>query len=108
LLVEDGDRIGLVGANGSGKSTLVRILAGRETPDHGEVQRQGRLGLLEQDPDLRGETVGEVMEAADAWHRALVSGHQAALAAGELAKAAALQDRLDAEGWTIDHRIDGM
>ena len=31
-----GDRIGLIGPNGAGKSTLLSILAGIETPDHGE------------------------------------------------------------------------
>ncbi|HUY76628.1 MAG TPA: ABC-F family ATP-binding cassette domain-containing protein [Ktedonobacterales bacterium] len=36
-IVNQGDRVGLVGANGAGKSTLLRLLAGRETPDNGAV-----------------------------------------------------------------------
>ena len=32
-------RIGVVGPNGIGKSTLLRILAGEEVPDAGEVRR---------------------------------------------------------------------
>ena len=32
-----GESIGVVGQNGSGKSTLLRIIAGLETPTHGEV-----------------------------------------------------------------------
>ena len=33
LAIEEGERVGLLGANGSGKSTLLRILAGIETND---------------------------------------------------------------------------
>src|SRR5690606_38531469 len=44
-------RIALVGANGSGKSTVLRLLAGRETPDAGEIMisPQVRLGYLDQE-----------------------------------------------------------
>src|SRR5580704_19798133 len=37
LGIEDGDRIGLVGRNGSGKTTFLKILAGLQMPDNGEV-----------------------------------------------------------------------
>ncbi len=37
--VNDGDRIGLIGANGVGKSTLARLLAGIEEGDAGQVTR---------------------------------------------------------------------
>ncbi|QPH53963.1 ATP-binding cassette domain-containing protein [Pontivivens ytuae] len=37
LIVERGDRIGLVAANGRGKSTLLQLLAGMAEPDQGEV-----------------------------------------------------------------------
>jgi ATP-binding cassette subfamily F protein 3 len=42
LDVEPGARLGLIGPNGGGKSTLLRILAGEEVADAGEVtQRRG-------------------------------------------------------------------
>ncbi|QCR32262.1 ABC-F family ATP-binding cassette domain-containing protein [Lysinibacillus sp. SGAir0095] len=37
FLLQQGDRIGIIGANGYGKSTLLNILAGELTPDAGEV-----------------------------------------------------------------------
>ena len=55
-------RIGVVGPNGIGKSTLLRILAGDEVPDAGEVRRAPRdleVGRLPQEPDaLPDETLG--------------------------------------------------
>ena len=46
--INDGDRIGVVGRNGEGKSTLIRALAGRLTPDSGDViSRNGlQIGML--------------------------------------------------------------
>ena len=35
--LEDGDKIGVIGANGSGKSTLLKVIAGEEQPDGGRV-----------------------------------------------------------------------
>ena len=37
LTIEEGERVGLVGVNGSGKSTLMKILAGEQNADRGEV-----------------------------------------------------------------------
>ncbi|MEK4424882.1 ABC-F family ATP-binding cassette domain-containing protein [Solibacillus sp. FSL K6-1523] len=37
FLLQQGDRIGIIGANGYGKSTLLNMLAGEIEPDHGEV-----------------------------------------------------------------------
>src|SRR5271156_2904899 len=37
LAVDEGDRIGLVGRNGCGKTTFLKILAGLQSPDGGEV-----------------------------------------------------------------------
>ena len=37
FVLERGQKVGIVGPNGSGKTTLLRIIAGRESPDEGEV-----------------------------------------------------------------------
>jgi ATPase subunit of ABC transporter with duplicated ATPase domains len=37
LGIDEGDRIGLVGRNGCGKTTFLKILAGLQSPDGGEV-----------------------------------------------------------------------
>ena len=69
LVLNDGDRVALVGANGSGKSTLLRILTGEVEPDGGTVRIAGgvELGYLPQEPpevgasslaDLLAESVG--------------------------------------------------
>ena len=35
--ISDGDKVGLIGSNGVGKTTLVKVLAGREDRDAGEI-----------------------------------------------------------------------
>mgnify|MGYP004630467475 FL=1 len=60
LTVQQGDRIGLVGVNGCGKSTLMRILAGLDAQDGGEISliRGTRIGYLaQQNMVTSGETV---------------------------------------------------
>ena len=44
--IQQGDKIGIIGINGEGKSTLLRIIAGEEVPDTGEVIRQNSLKIL--------------------------------------------------------------
>lgn len=55
LTISEGDRIGVVGRNGAGKSTFLRLLSGKEEPDHGEisVKRGMSVAYLPQTPVLR-------------------------------------------------------
>ena len=111
-----GERVGLVGPNCAGKTTLLRIAAGIDEPDRGEVQRRRslRIGLLAQEahfdeafasaPDLRTAVrrgaVG--IEEMEAEMRALEEAGQADSPRYEdlTAKFGAL------DGWSLDHRVE--
>jgi ATP-binding cassette subfamily F protein uup len=73
LTVASGDRVAIVGVNGSGKSTLMRILAGQQRPDAGDVRfgRGVRVALLDQDPQLPAGTVSEYL--GESWEVAAVA-----------------------------------
>lgn len=46
LTVNEGDRIGIVGANGAGKSTLLKIITGNLAATSGQVQVNGSLSSM--------------------------------------------------------------
>ncbi|MDT3399189.1 ABC-F family ATP-binding cassette domain-containing protein [Streptomyces sp. B1866] len=69
-----GERTGIVGENGSGKTSLLRLLAGRERPDQGQVvvEADGGVGYLAQDGRLPPHlTVRQVVDRALADLRAI-------------------------------------
>lgn len=39
LMIQPGEKIGILGRNGAGKSTLIRILSGAERPTRGQIKR---------------------------------------------------------------------
>lgn len=58
--IHQGDKIGIIGINGTGKTTFLRILAGLEEADEGQVIRQNglRLSYLSQHPQFpEGATI---------------------------------------------------
>lgn len=103
--LESGERVGLIGRNGAGKSSLLRILAGFERPDDGEIQRQQGLhvAFVAQEPQLADDaTVFDAVQAglADvvAWIEAYTHGQ------GDLDT---LQGRIEAQdGWNWRQRVD--
>jgi len=70
--VEPAARIGVIGPNGGGKSTMLRILAGLETADRGELtQRRGLVvAFVPQQPE------GDVRTALEAAHAARADLHE--------------------------------
>lgn len=57
LVVDKGEKIGIIGANGSGKSTLLKIISGILRPTNGNVRVRGQVAPLIElgagfDPDI--------------------------------------------------------
>ena len=59
LTVAQGERIGLIGRNGTGKSSLLRVIAGLETADSGQVLFHGEDAT---DQHVRERQVGFVFQ----------------------------------------------
>ncbi|MEU4568964.1 ABC-F family ATP-binding cassette domain-containing protein [Micromonospora sp. NPDC023956] len=103
-----GQRIGLVGENGVGKSTLLRLLAGVEEPDAGEVRRPADCGFLWQEsPFASDATVQDVVDDSLAELRAARTRLEQLT--GELARQPDDRDVLTAYGdvleWAQDHDL---
>ena len=65
FVLNEGDKVGIIGINGTGKSTLLRILAGAEESDSGNVIRTSgvRISYLPQIPEFapHGSVLEQVM-----------------------------------------------
>lgn len=108
LGIQEGDRIGLVGRNGCGKTTFLRILAGLQSPDSGDISPRRDLvsSYLPQD---------FMLDAAKSVYENIRSGAQHVL--GLIAEFESLphdskrheelEHRIQSlEGWTVDRRIE--
>jgi ATP-binding cassette subfamily F protein uup len=108
LGLDESDRIGLVGRNGCGKTTFLRILAGLQTPDSGEVtaRRDLVVSYLPQDftldaaLDVRGNVRRGAWRTLD-----LIAEFESLPAASK--RHEELERRIQAlEGWTLDQRVE--
>ncbi len=110
LSVGAGEKVGLLGRNGCGKTSLLRILAGHQTADAGEVTRRRglRIGYLPQEFELDGNlTVRQNIEAGAAdlmeWLRRYEAGE------GSESELALLQNQIEhADGWKLGARINAV
>ncbi|HET9983592.1 MAG TPA: ABC-F family ATP-binding cassette domain-containing protein [Longimicrobiales bacterium] len=119
--VEEGERVGFIGANGSGKSTLFRVVADVEGSEGGTIalRRGATVGYLAQEPDFaEGASIrGAVAAGRPELGAALVAWHELAR---RLAESGADHDRLLARqaelsadierlgGWDWEHRVEAM
>ncbi len=107
LLINEGDRIGLIGINGSGKSTLLRLVAGEDAPDSGNITIWGnvRIEYLAQEPPLDdARTVLETIFYSDSPQMQLLREYEAVNEAlQEQPDDPQLQARLLAVSSRMDH-----
>jgi simple sugar transport system ATP-binding protein len=62
LTLQRGEVLGLVGDNGAGKSTVMKILAGAEQPDSGEIQVGGHTVSFAAPKDASAKKIGMVYQ----------------------------------------------
>ncbi len=81
--IQEGEKIGVIGANGMGKSTLLKLIAGIEEPDSGEVIMGNhiKIAYLPQTPVFEaGSTVlSGALEGLDGQDMTIVSDARAML-----------------------------
>ncbi|WIX34346.1 ATP-binding cassette domain-containing protein [Salinicola sp. JS01] len=112
LVIEKGERLALVGRNGTGKSTLLRLIAGDNQADDGQVWRAPglKIGVLEQAlPDADQATIFEVVAQGLPETGALLTEYHQLVAQAEpdMRRLETLQTRLEAlDGWSFHQRID--
>lgn len=86
--IHEGDKIGIIGINGTGKTTLLKIIAGLEETDEGQVIRQNglRVTYLPQNPEFPdGATVlsyvtqDKAYEARNILNKLGITEHEASI-----------------------------
>jgi len=115
LVLDKGERAGLIGRNGTGKSSLLKIVAGEQMADAGEVWRQPglRLGYVPQEPvftvghsiyEAVAEGVGAARDLLLAYHQAT---HEMAQGNGDMAELDHLSHELEThDAWRLGSRVE--
>ena len=108
LGIQEGERLGLVGRNGAGKTTFLRILAGLQSPDTGEVARQKDLAVSYLPQDFMLDASKNVLEnIRDGAQHVLGLIAEFESLPHDSKRHEYLDHRIQVlEGWTLDQRIE--
>ena len=108
LGIQDGDQLGLVGRNGAGKTTFLRMLAGLQPPDSGEVSRQRNLVVSYLPQDFMLEASKNVYEnVRDGAQHVINLIAEFESLPHESKRHEELEQRIQVlDGWTLDRRIE--
>jgi ATP-binding cassette subfamily F protein uup len=108
LAIEEGDRIGLVGRNGCGKTTFLKLLAGAQAPDIGDVTRRRDLVVSYLPQDFMLDATKSVAEnIRDGAKPVLDLIAEFESLPHDSKRHEFLEHRIQAlEGWTLDQRIE--
>ncbi|MFI9655082.1 ATP-binding cassette domain-containing protein [Guyparkeria sp. GHLCS8-2] len=114
LTIERGDKLALIGRNGEGKSTFLKMLAGIQRPDDGQIRLEpgSQVAYLPQDPHLdTDETVYSVVASGlGDLHDVLTEYHELAQNADSdaaLDRLSVLQHELETrDGWMAGQKVD--
>lgn len=112
LVLNAGDRLCLLGRNGMGKSSLIRLIAGQQAADDGEIwiQPEARIGHLEQElpPKTDLSVYDYIATAHDATGQLLSEyDHLIQDSNHDINRLAELQQQIEAaDGWSLQQRIE--
>jgi ATP-binding cassette subfamily F protein uup len=103
-----GEKTALIANNGTGKSTLLKILAGKETTDAGQVTlREGiKVAFLEQDPYFEpDQTIDELINSSHTEISKVIQAYEDALQAQNEFHQADTQKQLEEATNEMDHKM---
>lgn len=110
--VNEGDKIGVIAKNGTGKSTLLRIIAGKDVPDSGNVVARTSINvaMLEQTPIFEGDpTAIEACIDHSTSRGSLILNYEKALAANDTATIQELIPQIDQlQAWDFEDNVRQM
>ncbi|NOS70946.1 MAG: ABC-F family ATP-binding cassette domain-containing protein [Verrucomicrobia bacterium] len=108
LAIDESDRIGLVGRNGCGKTTFLKLLAGVQAPDIGDVSRRRDLVVSYLPQDFMLDATKSVAEnIRDGAKPVLDLIAEFESLPHDSKRHEELEHRIQAlEGWTLDQRIE--
>jgi len=110
--IEEGEKIGLIAKNGTGKTSLLRVIAGVDAPDSGEVVYCNglRIGFLEQESDIDPDmTVIEAVFARQTAEAKAIMNYEEALAQGNPEKISEASELMEiSHAWDYEDRVKQM